>query len=112
VRPGVATSPPGQPLAPIFTGWYAEAAALDILGSADHLPPVLSGHNAYWMWGAGRASDQTVLVVDARGWLRAYFAAAGRSPSTTPVPGPERLDPHPDRRPHRAFGQLARYGPG
>jgi hypothetical protein len=55
--------------------WYAEAAALDVLGSADHLPPVLSGHNAYWMWGAGRASDQTVLVVDTLGWLRAYFAS-------------------------------------
>ena len=36
---------------------------------------MLSGHNAYWMWGAGRASDQTVLVVDALGWLRAYFAS-------------------------------------
>jgi hypothetical protein len=68
-------APPGQPPASIFTGWYAEAAALDVLGSADHLPPVLSGHNAYWMWGAGRASDQTVLVVDALGWLRAYFAS-------------------------------------
>jgi CorA-like Mg2+ transporter protein len=29
---------------------------------------VLSGHNAYWMWGGGCASDQTALVVDALGW--------------------------------------------
>jgi Dolichyl-phosphate-mannose-protein mannosyltransferase len=65
----------GQPPAAIFTGYYAEAGALDVLGSADHLPPVLSGHNAYWMWGPGQASDRTVLVVDALGQLRPYFAS-------------------------------------
>jgi Dolichyl-phosphate-mannose-protein mannosyltransferase len=59
----------------IFTGYYGEAGALDVLGSADHLPPVLSGHNSYWMWGPGRASDATVLVVDALGRLRPYFAS-------------------------------------
>jgi hypothetical protein len=37
----------GQPPTSIFTGYYGEAAALDVLGSAYHLPPVLSGHNAY-----------------------------------------------------------------
>ncbi len=64
----------GQPPTSIFTGYYGEAAALDVLGSADHLPPVLSGHNAYWMWGPGRASDAVVLVVDALGQLRPDFA--------------------------------------
>ena len=65
----------GQPPTSIFTGWYTEAAALDVLGSADRLPPVLSGHNAYWVWGPGHASDRTVLVVDALGRLRPYFAS-------------------------------------
>jgi hypothetical protein len=65
----------GQPPTSIFTGFYGEAAALDVLGSADRLPPVLSGHNAYWMWGPGRASDRTVLVVDALGQLRPDFAS-------------------------------------
>jgi Dolichyl-phosphate-mannose-protein mannosyltransferase len=65
----------GQPPTSIFTGFYGEAAALDVLGSADRLPPVLSGHNAYWMWGPGRASDHTVLVVDALGQLRPDFAS-------------------------------------
>ncbi len=59
----------------IFTGYYAEAGALDVLGGGYHLPPVLSGHNAYWMWGPGQASDRTVLAVDALGQLRPYFAA-------------------------------------
>jgi Dolichyl-phosphate-mannose-protein mannosyltransferase len=65
----------GEPPTSVFTGYYAEAGALEVLGSADHLPPVLSGHNAYWMWGPGRASDRTVLVVDALGQLRPYFAS-------------------------------------
>jgi hypothetical protein len=65
----------GQPPTSIFTGYYPEAATLTVYGSADHLPPVLSGHNAYWMWGPGRASDRTVLVVDALGRLRPYFAS-------------------------------------
>ncbi len=65
----------GQRPTSIFTGYYAEAAALDVLGPARRLPPVLSGHNAYWTWGPGRASDRTVLVVDALGQLRPYFAS-------------------------------------
>ena len=65
----------GQPPTSIFTGYYAEAGALDVLGSADHLPPVLSGHNAFWMWEPGQASDHTVLAVDALGQLRPYFAS-------------------------------------
>jgi hypothetical protein len=64
----------GQPPTSIFTGYYGESAALDVLGSGYHLPPVLSGHNAYWTWGPGSASDRTVLVVDALGMLRPYFA--------------------------------------
>jgi Dolichyl-phosphate-mannose-protein mannosyltransferase len=65
----------GQRPTAIFTGYYGEAAALDVLGGKDHLPPVLSGHNAYWMWGPGRASDRIVLAVDALGMLRPYFAS-------------------------------------
>ena len=64
----------GKPPTSIFTGAYGEAGALDVLGSGYRLPPVLSGHNAYWMWGPGQASDRTVLVVDALGQLNPYFA--------------------------------------
>jgi len=62
----------GQPPTSIFTGSYAEASALDVLGSVYHLPPVLSGHNTYWMWGPGHASDRTVLIVGALGQLRRF----------------------------------------
>ncbi len=65
----------GQRPTAIFTGYYGEAAALDVLGGKDHLPPVLSGHNAYWTWGPGRAVDRIVLAVNAFGMLRPYFAS-------------------------------------
>jgi hypothetical protein len=65
----------GQPPTSIFTGYYPEAATLTVYGAGDHLPPVLSGHNAYWMWGPGRASDRRVLFVDALSRLRPYFAS-------------------------------------
>jgi len=64
----------GQPPTSIFTDNYGEAATLDVLGSGYHLPPVLSGHNTFWMWGPAQASDQAVLFVDSLGWLRPYFA--------------------------------------
>jgi hypothetical protein len=69
------TRPWCGPPTSIFTGDYGEAAPLDVLGAADHLPPVLSGHNAYWMWGPGTASDRTALAVGALGQLRPYFAS-------------------------------------
>jgi 4-amino-4-deoxy-L-arabinose transferase-like glycosyltransferase len=63
----------GTPPTSIFTSNYAEAATLDVL-TPPGLPPVLSGHNAYGMWGPGSASDATVLAVDAADQLRPYFA--------------------------------------
>jgi hypothetical protein len=71
----VALKRAGQAPTSIFTGNYGEAGALDVLGTADHLPPVLSGHNTFWLWGPGRASDRTVLVVDALGALQPYFSS-------------------------------------
>ena len=64
----------GRPPTSIFTGAYAEAGALDLYGGPYHLPPVISGHNTFWLWGPGAASDQTVLYVDAAGQLTPYFA--------------------------------------
>ena len=65
----------GQPPTSIFTGAYAEAGALDVYGGPYHLPLVISGHNTFWLWGPGDASDTTVLYVDAAGQLWPYFAS-------------------------------------
>lgn len=64
----------GQAPESVYAGAYAEAGALDLYASAQ-LPPVISAHNSFWTWGPGRASDRTVLVVDALGQLRPYFAS-------------------------------------
>jgi hypothetical protein len=64
----------GRPPTSIFTGAYAEAGALDLYGGRYHLPPVISGHNTFWLWGPGAASDNTVLYVDAGDQLMPYFA--------------------------------------
>jgi hypothetical protein len=44
----------------ILTDNYGEAGALELLGSG--LPPVYSGHNAYWRWGPP-PDDRTAAVV-------------------------------------------------
>ncbi len=67
----------GQPPTSIFTEDADTAAALEVVGSGDRLPPVLSGNDAFWTWGPGHASDTVVLVVDAQtlAGLRPFFAS-------------------------------------
>jgi hypothetical protein len=56
----VAALPPAdRARAVILTNDYSEASPLVLLGSG--LPPVYSGHNAYWDWGPPPA-DRTVVV--------------------------------------------------
>jgi Dolichyl-phosphate-mannose-protein mannosyltransferase len=56
----VAALPPGERAhAVILTNDYSEASPLVLLGTG--LPPVFSGHNAYWSWGPPPA-DRTVVV--------------------------------------------------
>jgi len=42
---------------------YGEAAALDIYGGTYALPPALSGHNNYYLWGLRGQHPRNVLVV-------------------------------------------------
>jgi MFS family permease len=44
-------SPDEQKRVAIITANYGQAAAIDVYGKADGLPPALSGHNQYWLWG-------------------------------------------------------------
>jgi hypothetical protein len=54
-----ALPPPQRAHAVILTNDYSEASPLILLGVG--LPPVYSGHNAYWGWGPPPA-DRTVVV--------------------------------------------------
>ncbi len=58
------TLPPAdREKAVIFTDNYGEAGALTFFGGPDHLPPIISGHNNYYLWGPGNASGDVVIVV-------------------------------------------------
>jgi 4-amino-4-deoxy-L-arabinose transferase-like glycosyltransferase len=47
----------------VFTINYGEASALVLLGTHDSLPPVISAHNNYYLWGPGRCDGSVIIVV-------------------------------------------------
>jgi 4-amino-4-deoxy-L-arabinose transferase-like glycosyltransferase len=54
-------SPEDQARVAIIASNYGEAAALDVYGRGDGLPPALSGHNQYWLWGP-RGYDGSLIL--------------------------------------------------
>jgi 4-amino-4-deoxy-L-arabinose transferase-like glycosyltransferase len=59
-----ALPPAEQRQACIFTANYGEASALALLGAPYHLPPVISGHNNYFLWGPGTCTGQVIIAVN------------------------------------------------
>jgi 4-amino-4-deoxy-L-arabinose transferase-like glycosyltransferase len=53
--------PDDQSRAVFFANNYGEAAAIDVLGAPWHLPPAISTHNNYFLWGP-RGHDGSVLI--------------------------------------------------
>lgn len=51
-----------RPNAVVLTVSYGEAAAIDVLGADDGLPPAASGHNSYWLWGPPDAHGPVIGV--------------------------------------------------
>lgn len=59
-----ASLPPAQRAqACVFTSNYGEAGALSQLAAPDRLPPVISGHNNYYVWGPGTCTGEVLIVV-------------------------------------------------
>jgi len=56
-----ALPPDDRRRAAIIASNYGEAAAIDVYGRADHLPPALSGQDQYYFWGP-RGYDGSVLI--------------------------------------------------
>jgi 4-amino-4-deoxy-L-arabinose transferase-like glycosyltransferase len=54
-------SPEDQARVAILASNYGQAAALDVYGRKDNLPPALSGHNQYWLWGP-RSYDGSLII--------------------------------------------------
>ncbi|HET7840526.1 MAG TPA: glycosyltransferase family 39 protein [Terriglobia bacterium] len=58
----------------IFAQNYGEAGAVDFFGPQYHLPPALSGHNNYFLWGPrGYSGDVMIVMGDRRENLEQYF---------------------------------------
>ena len=54
-------APEQQARAVFLAGNYGEAGAIDVLGKPWGLPPAISGHNSYFLWGP-RGHDGTVVL--------------------------------------------------
>ena len=61
-----ALPPEDQAHAVFFGNNYGEAAAIDVFGAPWHLPPAISGHNNYFLWGPGDHDGSIVLLVSKR----------------------------------------------
>ena len=48
----------------VFTGNYGVAGAVNFLGKKYDLPPAISGHNNYWLWGPGDPPPENLIMVD------------------------------------------------
>jgi hypothetical protein len=54
-------TPDEQKRVAIIAANCGQAAAIDVYGKADGLPPALSGHNQYWLWGP-RGYDGSLAI--------------------------------------------------
>jgi hypothetical protein len=54
---------PERSQACVFTSNYGEASALKFLGARYDLPPAISGHNNYYLWGPGRCMGEVMITV-------------------------------------------------
>lgn len=70
-----------QRVACIFTSNYGEAGALVEFGGRYHLPPPISGHNAFYLWGPQGCTGQVIITINiapqdaARGFSSVTLAA-------------------------------------
>jgi hypothetical protein len=61
-------------LACVFGQNYGEAGAIDFFRGEFPLPPAISAHNSYWIWGPGDCSGEVLLVLaDRRERLEELF---------------------------------------
>lgn len=64
VYEGVKSEDPGKWA--VFTSNYGVAGAIDFLGKEYNLPPAISGHNNYWIWGPGDPPPENLIIIGGR----------------------------------------------
>jgi hypothetical protein len=68
----------------IFTSNYGEASALNLLGNRYDLPPAISGHNNYYLWGPGRCTGKVIVTVGlSRGDVKQVYVDVARAATIT-----------------------------
>jgi len=50
----------------VYGSNYGEAGAIDFFRSELDLPPAISGHNSYWLWGPGPCRGDVLLIIGGR----------------------------------------------
>jgi hypothetical protein len=50
----------------VFGQNYGEAGAVEYFGRDLSLPPAISAHNSYWLWGPGRCTGEVLVVIGGR----------------------------------------------
>ncbi len=103
--------PPGERAAAcVFTGNYGEAAAIDFFGPRYGLPPAISGHNNYFLWGPRGCTGQAVITVGvARTDLDSGFAdvtPAGDTACENCMPEENQQPIFVARQPKRPIGEI------
>jgi Dolichyl-phosphate-mannose-protein mannosyltransferase len=69
-----ALPPVERQYAAVYTGNYGEAAAIDFFGQTSVLPPAISGHNQYFLWGPHGHDGSVVITVGGNpAVLKKYF---------------------------------------
>ncbi len=59
----------------VFGQNYGEAGAIEYFARELDLPPAISGHNSYWLWGPGACTGDVMVVLgDRRERLKELFA--------------------------------------
>ena len=79
--------PPGdRAQAAIVASNYGEASAIDFFGQQYHLPPVISGHNQYFLWGTQGFSGNVIIDVAGDCGAREHLFASSERAATFSAP--------------------------
>ena len=62
-RVAAALPPEDRANACVYGGNYGEAGAIDFFRAELGLPPAISGHNSYWLWGPGSCTGAVLVII-------------------------------------------------
>jgi len=72
-------SPSDRAAAVVITRNYSEAGALEYYAADLALPPAVSGHNSYWLWGLGdRSGDVAIAIAKSDAQLTRWYTSVER----------------------------------